>query len=243
MKTNCICLLLLAYAFGSTSLIAQEAAGVWEKTDVVTISTLLRFGDQPLETDTRWYITPSGDSVRINRFVCYLSGFTVTYADGSTVSEPDFYHLLDASEPESQVFELRNIPAGLIREITFSIGVDSLKSVSGVFGGDLDPVRGMYWAWNSGYINAKLDGSSPGCATFHHAFEFHIGGYLPHERTLRKVSLPVSSNQVVSGITLIADVSSWFIGIELAKTNRIVMPGPEAVRMADAFIHLFHLQQ
>jgi hypothetical protein len=243
MKRNRIYLLPLMCAFNSAHLTAQEMAYAEDSVHTVTVSTILHFGDQLLETDTRWYITPSGDSVQINRFVCYLSGFTVTYADSSTISETHSYHLLDASEPETMTFELKNVPAGAIRKITFAIGVDSTKSVSGGFGGDLDPVHGMYWAWNSGYINAKLEGTSPRCSTFHHAFQFHIGGYLPHERTLREVSFPVSSDQAVSGITLIADVSSWFTGIELATTSSIVMPGAEAVRMADTFHHLFQLQQ
>lgn len=29
--------------------------------------------------------------------------------------------------------------------------------------GDLDPLNGMYWAWNSGYINMKIEGITPKC--------------------------------------------------------------------------------
>jgi hypothetical protein len=207
----------------------------------ISVSLQPEFGGEQL-TDGAWFVTRSGDSVQITAFRCYLSGFSVEYANGSSIAETDSYHLADAFDPATLQFELSGVPAGAVSGIRFSIGVDSAKSVSGAFGDDLDPARGMYWAWNSGYINAKLEGTSPVCAALHHAFEFHIGGYLPHQRTLREVYLPVTTSDTVSGITLIADVSSWLNGVELATTNRIVVPGTEAVVMADALPKLFKLR-
>ena len=44
-------------------------------------------------------------------------------------------------------------------------------------GGDLDPTKGMYWAWQSGYINFKMEGSCSQCLATKNNFEFHLGGY------------------------------------------------------------------
>ena len=67
---------------------------------------------------------------------------------------------------ESQEVVLKNIPAGDYNQITFTIGVDSLRSTMDVSKrpGVLDPAQGhdgMYWTWNSGYIFFKMEGISP----------------------------------------------------------------------------------
>jgi hypothetical protein len=55
--------------------------------------------------------------------------------------------------------------------------------------GDLDPIKGMYWAWQSGYINMKIEGKSSSCRTRKNEFQFHIGGYLSPYYAMRKVAL------------------------------------------------------
>ena len=62
-----------------------------------------------------------------------------------------------------------------MKRIYFQIGIDSLTNVSGDLDGDLDPALGMYWAWNSGYINMKLEGKSSSCKSVKKEFQFHIG--------------------------------------------------------------------
>ena len=37
-------------------------------------------------------------------------------------------------------------------------GVDSALNFQGVHGGDLDPIHGMYWTWQTGYIHCKIEG-------------------------------------------------------------------------------------
>ena len=62
--------------------------------------------------------------------------------------------------------------------IQFNLGIDSLTNVSGALGGDLDPTKGMYWTWQNGYVNFKLQGTSDLCNNPKNEFEFHLGGYL-----------------------------------------------------------------
>jgi hypothetical protein len=45
---------------------------------------------------------------------------------------------------------LKNITA-----IKFLLGVDSLKNVSGIQTGALDPAKGMFWTWNTGLCNGE----------------------------------------------------------------------------------------
>jgi hypothetical protein len=98
-------------------------------------------------------------------------------------------------------------------EIQFSIGIDSLTNVSGAMGGDLDPVNGMYWSWQSGYINFKVEGNSEKSGAVHKDFQFHIGGYLKPFETLQTVILPLKRNQNV----IFVDVSRFLSEIDLKK--------------------------
>ncbi|MFL5752490.1 MAG: MbnP family protein, partial [Bacteroidia bacterium] len=167
----------------------------------------------------------------------YISSVECIYEDGAIYTEAGSYHLLDASREESLRIRLKDVHPGTIKGIRFNIGVDSTACVSGALEGDLDPVNGMYWAWNSGYINAKLEGRSNSCSTLHQAFEFHIGGYLPKEKTLRKTAFNVEEKNNVIAIT--ADVSCWFSEIRLQQLNSVVIPGAEAGKMADRYKNMF----
>ena len=79
-------------------------------------------------------------------------------------------------------------------KIKFNLGIDSLTNVSGVMGGDLDPTKGMYWTWQSGYINFKMEGSSAVCPTRNHEFQFHIGGYQDPFYAMQTLELEVKNS-------------------------------------------------
>ncbi|HYG51491.1 MAG TPA: MbnP family protein [Flavobacteriales bacterium] len=203
------------------------------------------FGNQPLLLETQNYVNQNGDTLQIDRFRFYLSGFELIYADGSVYKEKESYHLVDPSELSSLMINLSEVPRGEISSIRFNIGVDSIKSVSGAFGGDLDPANGMYWAWNSGYIHAKLEGRSKKCNTHGNAFEFHVGGFSGDENAIRKVELkvnPAMAGQLSQTIIITADAMKWFEGISLAKENSIVTPGSKAVKLADTYSGMFKIE-
>jgi len=208
----------------------------------VALRVVPMFGSERLVLDERPYITATGDTVTVSTFRCYLTQVVLEFADGTHYTEPDSYHLLDAEKEESWLIVLANVPDKRIRSLSLSIGVDSAASVSGALGGDLDPILGMYWAWNSGYINAKIEGNSPRCQSAKHAFEFHIGGFMPPFQTLRRISLPVDTG-VASGATLSleADIATWFVGTDLATTSSVLVPGKAAAVMADAYKRMLRL--
>jgi hypothetical protein len=67
--------------------------------------------------------------------------------------------LIDFDENDSNALCLE-IPDDIeFDAIQFNLGLDSLTNVSGALGGDLDPTKGMYWTWQNGYVNFKLQGS------------------------------------------------------------------------------------
>ncbi|MCD6067096.1 MAG: hypothetical protein K0S33_1922 [Bacteroidetes bacterium] len=201
------------------------------------------FGKQDLLLDKKTYITANHDTISVSKLRFYISGIKILFRDNSVYTENNSYHLIDAEEEQSLRIKLTQVPQKEIAGLHFNIGVDSLASVSGALDGDLDPVKGMYWAWNSGYINAKLEGKDLTKGIEENEFEFHIGGYLPPYQSIRQVHLTTTKEEITPAeIIVIADVEAWFSYISLKKTNRIVIPGAEAVKMADDYTKMFRLE-
>lgn len=200
------------------------------------------FGAEPLVLETRTYPTVQNGPVTIATCRFYISALRLTYTDGSTYQEPRSYHLIDAEADSTFGINLPQAPVKPLKTLTFSIGVDSLANVSGAQSGDLEPGRGMYWAWHSGYINAKLEGRAPACPNPRHEFEFHIGGFQKPHSSLRHVVLTVPTGAAASPIVVQADVSKWLDGMKLAKIASVLVPGPTAQAVADAYATMFRIK-
>ncbi|MCB9234891.1 MAG: hypothetical protein H6581_24770 [Bacteroidia bacterium] len=156
------------------------------------------------------------------------------------VFQEDNYHLIDAEKPASLEISL-NVPTNrAFDHLQFELGVDSLTNVSGAMGGDLDPTLGMYWAWNSGYINFKLEGRSPASPARDHAFEFHLGGYLPPFATVQTVRLPCKTSP---RIHLRVDLDQFVTGLDLSKQARVMSPGAEAVELSQKAAQIFSCEE
>ena len=202
------------------------------------------FGAAPLVLDSAAYRTGRYEGLAITRLRFYLSAIRLVYADGRTYAEPASYHLIDA-DPEARAtltIELPGAPAGALRSLAFSVGVDSAANVAGALGGDLDPGRGMYWAWHSGYVNAKLEGHAPQLATPHHEFAYHVGGFQAPFDARRTLTLAVPA-AVAAGHRLVlrADVGRWLGALPLAQLPNVQTPGPAAMTVADAALQMFYL--
>ncbi len=178
---------------------------------------------------------PDGSLVTVSQFRFYAGEF-VFLRKGEVISRNTDVHLIDAAEPASLTVDLDLTAAATGDSISFLLGVDSLTNVSGAFGGDLDPVKGMYWTWNSGYINVKLEGSSPMSPYPSHGFELHLGGYLPPHATVQRVVLPVSGT---GPWTVSVDVAQLLIAADVHTRCNVMSPGEQAVRLSRVAAHMF----
>lgn len=213
--------------------------------ETATLRLIIRpmFNEQPLVLKKQVYETLQHDSIYIDAFKFYLSEPSIVYQARYKVNPAINGHLVNAADTASLCINLGELSPGEVSRISFYVGVDSLTNVSGALGGDLDPSKAMYWAWNTGYINAKLEGRSSLCKTLHHAFEFHIGGYLPPYNTRRRISLDLRPQVLEAGqvntIVIVADVSEWIGRTDLRKVNSVVMPSWEAMAQADYYANMF----
>ncbi len=120
--------------------------------------------------------------------------------------------------------------------IKFNIGVDSVTNVSGALGNDLDPTKGMYWTWQSGYINFKIEGSHVNCPSRNNQFQFHLGGYRHPFNALQTVQLSVKNSDVINiGILL----DAFFDHIDIRSTHHVMSPTNISVQLSNQLPKLF----
>lgn len=165
------------------------------------------------------------------------------------ISNVRFYNngkLVDTTEEKYVLMDFENSNSLILRHhnknfnvVKFNIGIDSLANVSGALGGDLDPTKGMYWAWHSGYINFKIEGKSKNCPARKNRFQFHIGGYEFPVNTLQEKEFKTSNKNVVIEIAL----DEFFKQIDLSKQYEVMSPNQKAVELAKLFSTCFKLKQ
>lgn len=213
---------------------------------VITVNN--KAGEQPLVLNTASYVTAHGDSISIGHFSYYLTNFSLA-GGGVNYKESNSYHLLLQETPSTLTFTLDSIPVGNYSSLTFLIGVDSLHNVSGAQTGALDPLNNMFWGWNTGYIQARLDGFSPQSGDPSHTVTLDIGGFSGTNNTVHSITLPLPaqltvSNDAVSRITLDADALKWFAPtvIDLHTTYKVMTPGDTAKMISDNFANMFSVE-
>ena len=208
-----------------------------------------KVGAEPLVLDFNNYLNGT-DTFKVSTFNYYISNVKITAADNSVYTETESYHLVKANEAGSLQFTLPKVPAKAYSSITFMIGVDSTRNVSGAQTGALDPTNGHFWTWNSGYIMAKLEGTSPQSTATGKIVMFHVGGFSGANSVLKTVTLPLTANAVVSKaktpqVILKADLAEWFTlnSVSFSSLNTIHMPGVNAKKIADNYANMFSVSQ
>lgn len=154
-------------------------------TGSVTLEFDNRAGNAPLVFGND-YKNAAGETLKFSTFNYYVSNFIFVKTDGTeyVVPKDSCYFLCKHDDAETREITINGVPAGDYEEVRFTIGVDSAKSVSDVSQrtGVLDPAAGaagMYWAWNSGYIFVKIEGTSPQAPfdtmTRENTIQYHTG--------------------------------------------------------------------
>jgi hypothetical protein len=108
-------------------------------------------------------------------------------------------------------------------------------NTTGAHSGALDPSNGMYWSWQSGYINFKIEGVSPSCMTRKNKFQFHIGGYQNPHNTLRNFTINLNKQNLELNLNL----EKFFEFTKLSNENQVLIPGSNADQLATVFYNAF----
>lgn len=149
----------------------------------------------------------------------------VVYASQSS------YHLIDLADTSSTRIQIPLSEPSTIDQVQFMLGIDSLTQSAGVMGGDLDPIKGMYWTWQSGYIHLKVEGAHQKSSDARHQFQLHIGG--------ASTSHVLLVNSLGNTLQLTPDFSTWLNEHNFNAQPRIMSPGSAAINASRLFYELF----
>ncbi len=201
----------------------------------------------PLVLGTVSYTNANSDTFKVNLLKYYFTNIKLVTATGYTFTEVESYYLVNQANSASLHLKINNIPRADYSKIQFLIGVDNHRNTSGAQTGALDPINDMFWTWNSGYIMAKLEGTSNQSGAATKGLEFHIGGFSGVNSAIRTVELNFPNNAIVSEthtptLNLDADIAKWFKGvntINFANDYTIVSVNSRSKAIADNYANMF----
>ncbi|AEV99287.1 hypothetical protein A4D02_32315 [Niastella koreensis] len=208
----------------------------------LTIQFKHKMGSRELQLFNESYVNPFGEPVTITRFKYYLSHFSITGTGQKETALSDKIFLIDESAPESKTLTF-SISVTTPKSLSFVIGVDSSLNVSGVQTGSLDPLNGMFWTWNSGYIFARLEGKSDSSHAPAHLVNWDVGGFKTPFNASRKITLDLTPS-TGPVITIEADLMKWFNAvhaIHIAQAPLCHQPGRLAMQLADNYSRMFSI--
>ena len=189
--------------------------------------TFLFQGDSLKEN--KWYLTQKGDSVKFETIRFFVSTPPKNKVHANSA------HLVDWSLPETHQW---TVPLNEKGELVMTYGLEPLYHTASVMEGDLDPSLGMYWAWQSGYIQLKIEGESPSANTRNNKFQYHLGGYLDPF----SVAKTINFGQIYeSNVQIEIDLWDAFRLVKVKKDNEIMIPGKKAVQMMKKMMNGFIL--
>ncbi|TLV04127.1 hypothetical protein FEN17_10180 [Dyadobacter luticola] len=207
----------------------------------------------------------AGEDFVLTKFNYYISNIKLLRQDGTyyTVPQDSSYFLIMEDKKESQLVKLNNVPYATYTGLEFMVGVDSARNTMPIEKrtGVLDPggsmmEDGMYWAWNSGYIFMKMEGTSSKATSANGKFYYHIGlfgGYdIKTVNNTRVVKLGFNNLQAnvtkddAPEVHIFADVLKFFKGpgtnVSIKEYTSIMSQQPEKSKeVADNYAQMFNV--
>lgn len=140
-------------------------SGVAEGQSAVVVHHQVKLGEVQVLLG-EWQKSDSNVSVRIDKLRWYVS----LPPAGKKGSKAWLLDLADSASLDQQMSRPVN------NKISLLFGIDSAIQVGGVGTGALDPLRGMYWTWQTGYVQWKMEGAIR-VDGLESPLELHLGGF------------------------------------------------------------------
>ena len=168
------------------------------------------------------YLTQDNDSISFSTLKIYFSDFRFKDKISGRITSIDTLIFYDLADSSTHSF-FNDLNLSNYESVAFTLGLDSSKNVSGELENAYDPLLGMYWAWNTGYINLKIMGESSAVPTNSHEFEFHLGGYRSPFATAQNIQVDLNDQYIYFDLEKLFSES-----INLTKNHHIMLPCKDA---------------
>ena len=168
------------------------------------------------------YLNQNNDSISFSTLKIYFSDFRFKDKISGRITSIDTLIFYDLSDSSTHSF-FNDLNLSNYESVAFTLGLDSSKNVSGELENAYDPLLGMYWAWNTGYINLKIMGESSAVPTNSHEFEFHLGGYRSPFATAQTIQIDLNDQYIFFDVEKLFSES-----IKLTKNHHIMLPCKDA---------------
>lgn len=178
----------------------------------------------------KYYLAETKDTIEVKTFKVYFSNFLFLKNNKSKTLEPKYF-LIDAENPESYTLK---IPEKHVNseKLKFLFGTDYKANTSGAMSGAIDPINGMYWTWQSGYINLKIEAVSSNLKSEKKEIIYHIGGYTTPFETQKNLEFEIGNKMPIE---IKIDLNRFFSEVGYDKINQIMNPGKESFLISEIF--------
>lgn len=214
------------------------------KTSEVIIQFQNMANNRPIGLRDSVYTNSFGEPYQVTKLKYYISNIQLVGSGNDARVQNVF--LVDEEIKDSIRF---TSPVGTYQKLVFTLGLDSALNNSGAQDGLLDPLKGMFWTWNSGYVYFKLEGFSPASKADLQRIEHHIGGYTGVNKASRQIEIDLPEALIIRPedrrtIEVLMDLDRYWKGkndITIASNPLIMVPGALAVKSAENFEGLFSI--
>jgi hypothetical protein len=165
----------------------------------------------------------------LTKFKFYISQIKLI-GNKKQAFRPEQEHFLidfDRDATTSRLIRFDSISHENIQKIEFTLGVDTKTSAGGIGEGVLDPINGMYWTWQSGYINFKMEGVSDKSPARKNRFQLHLGGFKKPYVSAQTVAFSIK--QFTADQSVYFDLKKFMNGVNLKKQHTIMSPSKESI--------------
>lgn len=163
--------LIACYSLASCKKDDEKAAA---RVGEVRVSVSNMVGSEAVKMGGLSYTNAAGNRYSVEMLKYYISHFTLIRDDSVEIVGAG-HELIDEGDSSSRHFTLDSIPNGRYVGVRFYFGVDYDHNHSGDQFGDLDPMHGMIWTWNTGYIFFKHEGRFVSKQDTNTVLSYHLG--------------------------------------------------------------------
>ena len=195
-------------------------SGVAEGQSAVVVHHQVKLGEVQVLLG-EWQKSDSNVSVRIDKLRWYVSLPTAEKKGCKA-------WLLDLSDSASlnQIYMYPTRSDRVVKNISLLFGIDSAIQVGGVGTGALDPARGMYWTWQTGYVQWKMEGAIR-VDGLESPLELHLGGFdgaTKSQSMLSDYLIYPTTNSVIAQW----NISPFLVEVVRRKKFGVMSPSPIA---------------